>query len=225
MTSRDATMSASVDTSLLTVAKGRKWGSLPGAANPNWRGGRPQLTCESCGLPFLGRQYRKSRFCSRKCAGRAQSKLVGPANPKWKRRSVSCRHCGLAFVVAARYRRRRYCSAQCYGESQRRVWYGASDSQKRCKALRKAAAGRWPLTPRERNEIKAEFNWRCPACGRPEPEIILTIDHAVPLVKGGTHDRANLQALCRSCNIRKRGNVAHYEPLPPIDSIITPERS
>lgn len=32
----------------------------------------------------------------------------------------------------------------------------------------------------------------------------LTIDHVMPVIKGGTNDLKNLQLLCRSCNIAKR---------------------
>lgn len=32
----------------------------------------------------------------------------------------------------------------------------------------------------------------------------LTVDHVIPLARGGTHDRANLSVLCRGCNSRKR---------------------
>ncbi|MFF4316010.1 HNH endonuclease [Streptomyces sp. NPDC001507] len=31
----------------------------------------------------------------------------------------------------------------------------------------------------------------------------LTVDHIIPLVKGGTHHRENLRVLCRSCNSRR----------------------
>lgn len=31
----------------------------------------------------------------------------------------------------------------------------------------------------------------------------LTIDHIIPVAKGGTHDRSNLQCLCRPCNREK----------------------
>ena len=31
----------------------------------------------------------------------------------------------------------------------------------------------------------------------------LSIDHIVPLCRDGTHDEANLQTLCRSCNSKK----------------------
>lgn len=41
---------------------------------------------------------------------------------------------------------------------------------------------------------------RCTYCGS---EKKLTVDHIVPLSKGGTNYRDNLQLLCRSCNARK----------------------
>lgn len=41
---------------------------------------------------------------------------------------------------------------------------------------------------------------RCVYCGQTER---LTVDHVRPYSKGGTHDRANLQCLCFTCNIRK----------------------
>jgi len=41
----------------------------------------------------------------------------------------------------------------------------------------------------------------CAHCGTTEQ---LTIDHIVPVIEGGTDDEENLQALCRSCNARKK---------------------
>lgn len=41
----------------------------------------------------------------------------------------------------------------------------------------------------------------CAKCGRTER---LTVDHIVPLAKGGENDLDNMQILCKSCNSRKR---------------------
>lgn len=35
----------------------------------------------------------------------------------------------------------------------------------------------------------------------------LTVDHIVPLAKGGTHELSNLSVLCRACNARKRDHI------------------
>lgn len=39
----------------------------------------------------------------------------------------------------------------------------------------------------------------CRLCGAPATEV----DHIVPLRHGGTHDRANLRALCKPCHSRR----------------------
>lgn len=39
----------------------------------------------------------------------------------------------------------------------------------------------------------------CISCGAPATEV----DHILPISEGGTHDYANLQAMCKSCHSRK----------------------
>lgn len=42
--------------------------------------------------------------------------------------------------------------------------------------------------------------YRCKECGA---ALDLSVDHIIPLSRGGSNDFANLQTLCRSCNSRK----------------------
>lgn len=56
------------------------------------------------------------------------------------------------------------------------------------------------LTAAEWAEIKAGQHQRCLYCGAKVP---LTMDHRVPLSKGGPHNVANVVAACRSCNSAK----------------------
>lgn len=53
------------------------------------------------------------------------------------------------------------------------------------------------------------YDNRCLCCG-----VIgsLTMDHVVPLSKGGTHTIDNVQPLCGKCNSRKRDKVIDYRP-------------
>jgi 5-methylcytosine-specific restriction endonuclease McrA len=45
---------------------------------------------------------------------------------------------------------------------------------------------------------------RCDYCGRPTPPRDLTMDHRVPLVRGGRSTKGNLAAACKACNSAKR---------------------
>jgi 5-methylcytosine-specific restriction endonuclease McrA len=69
-------------------------------------------------------------------------------------------------------------------------------------ARRKQAIGSHTLE--EWNEIKKAQNYRCAKCGKKKK---LTIDHIIPLSKGGTHYRDNIQALCKSCNCKKSNKM------------------
>jgi len=45
---------------------------------------------------------------------------------------------------------------------------------------------------------------RCQYCGRQVSSKELTMDHVVPLTRGGTSTRNNLAPCCKDCNTKKR---------------------
>lgn len=77
----------------------------------------------------------------------------------------------------------------------------------RLKKQRRRAAG--VLTVAEWREIQARYGHRCLACGTDGP---LTIDHVVPVSKGGANTATNVQPLCGPCNSSKATKTLDYRP-------------
>lgn len=67
---------------------------------------------------------------------------------------------------------------------------------------------RKPIRKRVRFEVLHRADYTCQACGAKAADgAELHIDHIHPVSKGGTNDPANLQALCRDCNLGKGARV------------------
>jgi 5-methylcytosine-specific restriction enzyme A len=65
--------------------------------------------------------------------------------------------------------------------------------------------------------MKAEQPW-CTSCGSPGTAVNpLTIDHIIPLSKGGTNARENLMVLCYRCNRTKSDAVGPTDRIEPLD--------
>ena|ERR1022692_1074074 len=78
----------------------------------------------------------------------------------------------------------------------------------RRRALKRNAEGDY--TPLEWEQLCIQHNHTCLCCGRGEPEIKLTVDHVIPLSKGGSNYIGNIQPLCLSCNSSKQSKTIDY---------------
>lgn len=65
-------------------------------------------------------------------------------------------------------------------------------------AKRKNAIGSFTLD--EWENVKKTFNYKCVMCKKRKK---LTIDHIIPLSKGGSNYISNIQPLCKKCNSLK----------------------
>lgn len=80
----------------------------------------------------------------------------------------------------------------------------------RREARKRAAGGAFTFEQWE--NLKSYYDHRCLACGRQEPEIVLTVDHVIPISRGGSDDISNIQPLCGACNCRKHARIIDYRP-------------
>lgn len=86
---------------------------------------------------------------------------------------------------------------------EKKLWF---NNQRRVKRMGNGGShsfGEW-------ENLKAQYNWTCPACKKNEPAIKLTRDHIVPLSKGGSDNIENIQPLCGSCNCRKNARNIRF---------------
>lgn len=56
------------------------------------------------------------------------------------------------------------------------------------------------LPKKTRFEVFKRDSFTCQYCGKSAPEVILEVDHIIPVAEGGTDDVFNLITSCRDCN-------------------------
>ena len=81
-------------------------------------------------------------------------------------------------------------------------------NSRRSRARRRGAGG--DFTAEQWVKMKERYQYTCLCCGKVEPEIRLTVDHVIPIVKDGRHAEENIQPLCGSCNKSKGIRTTDY---------------
>lgn len=60
-----------------------------------------------------------------------------------------------------------------------------------------------PVSKRTRFEVLRRDNNACRYCGQMAPDVVIQVDHVIPVALGGTDEASNLVAACRDCNAGK----------------------
>lgn len=149
-----------------------------------------ERVCKTCGKDFIAigsmvnsSKYRhKGLYCSNECSAKSHIK---------EKVGIICSVCGRQFnVIPAKAEIAKYCSVTC-----RRIGVGrklAKPIKEMNRRVRKKSA-EGHFTEEEWKLLKRQYHHRCPSCGKSEPQIVLTIDHVIPLTKGGTNWIWNIQ--------------------------------
>lgn len=179
--------------------------------------------CLTCGVPLVRKPGggRKPSYCSGTCraaASNARARIDGRFE-QWREvtnqrarveeRELVCPVCAGTFH--ARSASRRYCSQSCtnHAFSQRRqsTPEGRAYLKDRKRERRARIKGAAIVETFAAVEIYERDQWTCGLCAQPidptlaHPDLMsASLDHIVPLAKGGDHSRANVQAAHFLCN-------------------------
>jgi 5-methylcytosine-specific restriction endonuclease McrA len=76
--------------------------------------------------------------------------------------------------------------------------------EKRNRSMRERNAPGDGITDIQEKQLYEEYNYICAYCNKIKSVSELTIDHIIPLNKGGSHDISNVVPACKSCNCSKQ---------------------
>lgn len=168
------------------------------------------MECQHCGRPSNGRKY-----CGSRCSARS---LRGCAATK------TCAWCGKEFEP---FQKNDCCSKECLRKKTRQAhseWRlrnieRVKHRERAAEYKRRARKASTTHESIDREYILKRDHYTCKLCGTrvdrrvkwPHPKFA-TLDHIIPLSKGGTHTKDNVQCAHLSCNCAKN-NRARGEQL------------
>lgn len=181
----------------------------------NQRNQKPRMwvsgQCTECEQWFIT-EYRinHTRVCSIKCSSRLNNR---------KRSTVpsirECLECGATIVhTFAKGKARLLCSRECYKKRNHRIKVRTPDEKKLNNHRRRARHYGVPYEPIKLADVADRDGWICGICKNPvDPWLTWpdgqskSLDHIIPMSKGGEHVRSNVQVAHLDCNTRKSNSI------------------
>ncbi|MFG1794224.1 HNH endonuclease [Nocardia sp. NPDC049149] len=74
------------------------------------------------------------------------------------------------------------------------------------------------VSKRVRYEVLRRDGHACRYCGSAAPDVVLTVDHVVPVALGGSNDPSNLATACQPCNAGKTSTTADSPIVADVDA-------
>lgn len=185
-------------------------------------------TCLTCNSVFESKSSR-SIYCSKQCNWRMQARRHYERNKEAhnrksaeRKRKLSkhkwtfhCIHCGVKIEHPNAVRK--YCSSECVAEarkirkrSNRKNWADYEYRNQSSTHKRRAVAYGVAYESFDKREIFERDGWICGICDDPVDRAMeypdpmsVSLDHIIPLSKGGSHTPENVQCAHLDCNLRK----------------------
>lgn len=195
---------------------------------------RRDPNCDWCGNPIPDSRRSDAVTCSVEC--NLEKHRTRKKQERWEGRRKTCIECG-GRISESEDIRTLYCSDKCRDAKKLRYNRGWQRSNRdKMYIYHKAwAIKNYDVVAAHRHRRRAilaaafvedvnslqvfeEGHWICGICGGPIDRLLewpnpgsKSIDHIVPLSKGGKHERSNVQAAHFGCNSRKRDRLPALE--------------
>ena len=156
----------------------------------------PWIACRGCQEPFLTRNAQ--RYCAACLESSNPYYWLNRRNEQLKDAEPRpCKVCGNEFVpdratAQGNYHTTVYCSTECRSIGQRQKAHNYQHKRRTNGAYEHITL----------DEIAKRDSWRCHICKRTVTRDTWSLDHLVPVSRGGDHTRTNVALAHRSCNSR-----------------------
>ena len=168
------------------------------------------MTTKTCAEPGCPNKLRARGLCSTHYNRKHQPNQHAA-------RRTECTVCGTPVLRPYNANRRPTCSIACRriiqfgtGTAAQGAYDWATDAMRRAERSGASVIERF-----DRLQVFERDGWTCRRCGRttdpdtsPFDPVSPTVDHVVPLSKGGEHSLRNAQTLCLGCNSSKQDKAA-----------------
>jgi len=153
--------------------------------------------CRECKKEYAPKQRTESYFCSRNCKDKNRSRKdkAKRINSKFDRICIGCEK----VIPKTARADKKWCSEEC-----------ASKVRGHTMNVTRRIRTNEPLGDFSRLDIYRRDDWVCQICKKPVDKTLsfpdpycASLDHIVPLSRGGTHESTNVQLTHLSCNTSK----------------------
>lgn len=168
-------------------------------------------TCRECGKLFVSKRRKPQLTCGEECAkARARRLYEECMTQKLKERTYVCQQCGKEFVAPYGDKRHRFCSIECSKRHYLESPAGKAQKTRQRHKRRAMKYGNGPIDDIDFAVVVERDAGCCGICGHKVDPVLkfphpmsASLDHIIPLARGGPHRWENVQLAHLACNIKK----------------------